>query len=67
MMMDETLEELRKELARQDAELEAARQVLLEAPQNVALHVDDALLRDIEDACAPRVVSSQPFVVGVRV
>lgn len=67
MTIDEKLEELRKELARQDAELETAMKALSDAPANVSLVMPEDMLRELEDACAPRVARSPvPIVSGIR-
>jgi hypothetical protein len=67
MTIDEKLEELRKELARQDAELEAAMKALADAPSNVSITFPPELLRELEDACTPRVTrAAAPIVIGIR-
>ena len=64
MTHDEKLTELRMELARQDASLDQARQQI-EALTDHPIEVPEAWLREVEDACVPR-VTSVAIVIGIR-
>jgi hypothetical protein len=67
MTTDEKLEELKKELARQDAELAAAMTALGDAPPNVAVVLGTEMLHELEEACEPRVRGRvEPPVFGLR-
>lgn len=66
MTIDEKLEKLREELARQDAELEANMCAIRDLPQNLEAVVPHEALRDIEEACSPRIASPQGLPVGIR-
>jgi len=64
--IDERLEEIKKELARQDAAFAAAAKQL-EGLDNVQVHIPPEMLQEIEDACTVRTTSTTPPVFfGLR-
>ena len=65
MTHDEKLEQLKTELARQDAALAEARQQL-ESLGDVQLDVPQEWLRDLEQACTPAGIIPTALVVGIR-
>jgi len=67
MNTDEKLAEIKKELARQEAQFAAAAKQLQELGGNVQFHIPQEMLQEIEEACTPRVSSTNPPVIGLRV
>lgn len=65
MTHDEKLEQLRMELARQDAALDQARQQL-EALGDLQFEVPHDFFRDLEQACTPVGVIPTALVIGIR-
>ncbi|MEA2748121.1 MAG: hypothetical protein QOI41_2264 [Myxococcales bacterium] len=65
MTHDEKLEQLRMELARQDAALDEARQQMA-ALAELPFEVPTEWLNEIEEACAPPPILRGAIVVGIR-
>lgn len=65
MTHDEKLEELRMELARQDAALADARQQI-EALGDLPIEMPHGWEREIEEACAPMGTIPTALVIGIR-
>jgi hypothetical protein len=65
MTHDEKLEELRMELARQDAALAEGRQQI-EAIGDLPIEMPHGWERDIEEACMPKGMIPTALVIGIR-
>lgn len=65
MTHDETLAALHADIARQDSELELARQQL-EGIGDQRVEVPEDFLRALEDACAPAATTPAAIVIGIR-
>lgn len=65
MTHDEKLEQLRMELARQDAALDQAREQL-EALGDLPFEVPQEWLRELEEACTPAGIIPTALVIGIR-
>ncbi len=65
MTHDEKLDQLRKDLARQDAALAQAREQL-ESLGDIHFDVPKEWLRELEEACAPAGIIPTALVVGIR-
>jgi hypothetical protein len=65
MTQDEKLEQLRMELARQDAALDEAREQM-EALGDLRFDVPADFFRELEQACAPTGMIPTAIVIGIR-